>query len=210
MNQQESQQLFSAIVRGKLEPSQLAAALISMKIRGGHPDEIAGAARALLAGAQPFPRPNYPFADIVGIDGDGTNSINISAASAFGAAACGAKIAKHGNRSVSSRSGSSNLLAAFGIRLDLPTQEARNALDDLGVCFLFAPQYHSGFRHAMPVRQQLKTRTLFNVLRPLINPARPPLALIGVYSLELGATDRRNPAYVGLLTCGSGAWWRYG
>lgn len=185
MNQQESQQLFSAFVRGKLEPIQLAAALISMKTRGEHPDEIAGAARALLADAQPFPRPNYPFADIVGTGSDGTNSINISTASAFVAAACGSKIAKHGNRSVSSRSGSFDLLAAFGIHLDLPAQEARKALDDLGVCFLFAPQYHSGFRHAMPVRQQLKTRTLFNVLGPLINPARPPLALIGVYSSEL-------------------------
>ncbi|NIG62750.1 MAG: anthranilate phosphoribosyltransferase [Serratia symbiotica] len=185
MNQQESQQLFSSILRGKLEPSQLAAALISMKIRGEHPDEIAGAARAMLADAQSFPRPNYPFADIVGTGGDGTNSINISTASAFVAAACGAKIAKHGNRSVSSHSGSSDLLAAFGIRLDLHAQEARKALDDLGICFLFAPQYHSGFRHAMLVRQQLKTSTLFNVLGPLINPARPPLALIGVYSPDL-------------------------
>ncbi len=185
MSQQESQQLFSAIVRGELEPSQLAAALISMKVRGERPEEIAGAAKALLDDAQPFPRPDYPFADIVGTGGDGTNSINISTASAFVAAACGAKIAKHGNRSVSSRSGSSDLLAAFGIRLDLPAEEARKALDDLGVCFLFAPQYHTGFRHAMPVRQQLKTRTLFNVLGPLINPARPPLALIGVYSPEL-------------------------
>ncbi|CAI0718713.1 Anthranilate synthase component II [Serratia marcescens] len=185
MSQQESQQLFSAIVRGELEPSQLAAALISMKVRGERPEEIAGAAKALLDDAQPFPRPDYPFADIVGTGGDGTNSINISTASAFVAAACGVKIAKHGNRSVSSRSGSSDLLAAFGIRLDLPAEEARKALDDLGVCFLFAPQYHTGFRHAMPVRQQLKTRTLFNVLGPLINPARPPLALIGVYSPEL-------------------------
>ena len=185
MSQQESQQLFSAIVRGELEPSQLAAALISMKVRGERPEEIAGAAKALLDDAQPFPRPDYPFADIVGTGGDGTNSINISTASAFVAAACGAKIAKHGNRSVSSRSGSSDLLAAFGIRLDLPAEEARKALDDLGVCFLFAPQYHTGFRHAMPVRQQLKTRTLFNVLGPLINPAHPPLALIGVYSPEL-------------------------
>ena len=185
MDQQESQQLFSAIVRGELEPSQLAAALISMKIRGERPEEIAGAAKALLADALPFPRPDYPFADIVGTGGDGTNSINISTASAFVAAACGAKVAKHGNRSVSSRSGSSDLLAAFGIRLDLPAEEARKALDELGVCFLFAPQYHTGFRHAMPVRKSLKTRTLFNVLGPLINPARPPLALIGVYSPEL-------------------------
>jgi anthranilate synthase/phosphoribosyltransferase len=95
------------------------------------------------------------------------------------------KVAKHGNRSVSSRSGSSDLLAAFGINLDMKAERSREALDDLGVCFLFAPKYHTGFRHAMPVRQQLKTRTLFNVLGPLINPAHPPLALIGVYSPEL-------------------------
>lgn len=185
LSQQESQQLFAAIVRGELEASQLAAALISMKVRGETLAEIAGAAQALLADAQPFPRPDYLFADIVGTGGDGTNSINISTASAFVAASCGVKVAKHGNRSVSSRSGSSDLLAAFGIRLDMSAEQSRLALDELGVCFLFAPQYHTGFRHAMPVRQQLKTRTLFNVLGPLINPARPPLALIGVYSPEL-------------------------
>ncbi len=185
MSQEESQQLFAAIVRGELDPSQLAAVLISMKVRGETPAEIAGAAQALLADAQHFPRPDYLFADIVGTGGDGTNSINISTASAFVAASCGVKVAKHGNRSVSSRSGSSDLLAAFGIRLDMSAEQSRLALDDLGVCFLFAPQYHTGFRHAMPVRQQLKTRTLFNVLGPLINPARPPLALIGVYSPEL-------------------------
>jgi len=185
ISRQESEQLFGSIIQGRLEPAQLAAALISMKIRGEHPDEIAGAASALLADALPFPRPDYPFADIVGTGGDGSNSINISTASAFVAAACGVRVAKHGNRSVSSRSGSSDLLAAFGIRLDMTPEQSRLALDELGVCFLFAPLYHSGFRHAMPVRQQLKTRTLFNVLGPLINPARPPLALIGVYSPEL-------------------------
>ncbi|RWR03731.1 Anthranilate phosphoribosyltransferase [[Pantoea] beijingensis] len=185
LSQQESQTLFSAIISGQLEPTQLAAALIAMKVRGEQPEEIAGAATALLADAKPFPRPDYAFADIVGTGGDGSNSINISTASAFVAAACGLKVAKHGNRSVSSKSGSSDLLAAFGISLDMPAEKAREALDDLNVCFLFAPQYHSGFRHAMPVRQQLKTRTLFNVLGPLINPARPPLAVIGVYSPEL-------------------------
>ncbi len=185
LSQAESQQLFAAIIQGELEPTQLAAALISMKVRGEHPDEIAGAATALLADAKPFPRPDYRFADIVGTGGDGTNSINISTASAFVAAACGLKVAKHGNRSVSSRSGSSDLLSAFGIKLDMSAEVSRQALDDLGVCFLFAPQYHTGFRHAMPVRQQLKTRTVFNVLGPLINPARPPLALIGVYRPEL-------------------------
>ncbi|EEQ05026.1 Anthranilate phosphoribosyltransferase, partial [Yersinia bercovieri ATCC 43970] len=96
LSQQQSQQLFAAIVRGELEASQLAAALISMKVRGETPDEIAGAAQALLADAQPFPRPDYLFADIVGTGGDGTNSINISTASAFVAASCGVKVAKHG------------------------------------------------------------------------------------------------------------------
>ncbi len=185
LTQAESHQLFSAIITGQLEPTQLAGVLIAMKVRAEHPQEIAGAATALLEDAKPFPRPDYDFADIVGTGGDGSNSINISTASAFVAAACGLKVAKHGNRSVSSKSGSSDLLAAFGISLDLPAQQARQALDDLNVCFLFAPQYHSGFRHAMPVRQQLKTRTIFNVLGPLINPARPPLAVIGVYSPEL-------------------------
>lgn len=185
LTQPESQQLFNSIIRGELTESQLAAVLISMKMRGEQPEEIAGAALACLENAQPFPRPDYSFSDIVGTGGDGANSINISTASAFVAAECGIKVAKHGNRSVSSRSGSSDLLAAFGISLNLSAQSARDALDDLGVCFLFAPQYHSGFRHAAPVRTQLRTRTLFNVLGPLINPARPPIALIGVYQASL-------------------------
>ena len=104
LSQQESHQLFSAVVRGELKPEQLAAALVSMKVRGESPQEIAGAATALLENAAPFPRPDYQFADIVGTGGDGSNSINISTASAFVAAACGLKVAKHGNRSVSSRS----------------------------------------------------------------------------------------------------------
>ncbi len=185
ISQKDSEQLFSAIVTGEMDPVSLGAALIAMKVRGETPAEIAGAATALLANAREFPRPDYMFADIVGTGGDGSNSINISTASAFVAAACGLKVAKHGNRSVSSKSGSSDLLAAFGINLDMTPENARQALDDQNVCFLFAPQYHSGFRYAMPVRKQLQTRTLFNVLGPLINPARPPLALIGVYSPQL-------------------------
>lgn len=185
ISQEDSEQLFSAIVTGEMDPVSLGAALIAMKVRGETPAEIAGAATALLANAREFPRPDYMFADIVGTGGDGSNSINISTASAFVAAACGLKVAKHGNRSVSSKSGSSDLLAAFGINLDMTPENARQALDDQNVCFLFAPQYHSGFRYAMPVRKQLQTRTLFNVLGPLINPARPPLALIGVYSPKL-------------------------
>ncbi|UDG80199.1 anthranilate phosphoribosyltransferase [Candidatus Steffania adelgidicola] len=185
MNRETSQQLFEGIIQGQLAPEQLAAVLISMKVRGEHPEEIAGATSALLAHASSFPRPDYLFADIVGTGGDSSNSINISTASAIVSASCGAHIAKHGNGGVSSCSGSADLLTAFGIRTNMPAEISRQALDELGICFLFAPQYNSGLRYTMPVRKLLKTRTIFNILGPLLNPARPPLALIGVYSPQL-------------------------
>lgn len=185
IDQAESTELFKQIIQGKLEPTSIATAIISMKVRGEKPQEIAGAATALLANADKFASPDYDFTDIVGTGGDGTNSINISTASAFVAAAMGFKVAKHGNRGVSSKSGSSDVLAALGIKLNMSADIARQALDELGVCFLFAQQYHSGFRHAAPVRQQLKTRTIFNILGPLINPAKPKRILLGVYHQDL-------------------------
>ncbi|NUF48680.1 bifunctional anthranilate synthase glutamate amidotransferase component TrpG/anthranilate phosphoribosyltransferase TrpD [Gilliamella sp. ESL0250] len=185
LSQEESKVLFNLIIQGKIEPTILASAIISMKVRGEKPDEIAGAAQALLENADAFDIPDYDFTDIVGTGGDGTNSINISTASAFVAAALGYKVAKHGNRGVSSKSGSSDVLSALGIKLNMPAQASRQALDELGVCFLFAQQYHSGFRHAASVRQQLKTRTIFNVLGPLINPSRPKRILLGVYHPDL-------------------------
>lgn len=185
LSQEESKILFNLIIQGKIEPTVLATAIISMKVRGEKPDEIAGAAQALLENADPFEVPDYDFTDIVGTGGDGTNSINISTASAFVTAALGYKVAKHGNRGVSSKSGSSDVLSALGIKLNMSAEASRKALDELGVCFLFAQQYHSGFRHAAPVRQQLKTRTIFNVLGPLINPSRPKRILLGVYHPDL-------------------------
>lgn len=185
LTQQESHQLFDCIIKGELDPILLSAALTAFKIKGETPEEIAGAATALTQNAIIFPSPRYDFADIVGTGGDGANTINISTTAAFVAAACGVKIAKHGNRGVSSQSGSSDLLAAFGIDLAMSPETARLALDELGVCFLFAPHYHLGVRHAMPVRQAMKTRTIFNLLGPLINPAKPTLQLMGVYDPSL-------------------------
>lgn len=185
LSQEESHTLFDAIIKGEVEPVLLSAVLTALKIKGETPAEIAGAAQALLANASDFPRPDYDFADIVGTGGDGHNTINISTTSAFVAAACGVKVAKHGNRGVSSKSGSSDLLDKFGINLAMSPDSARAALDEQGVCFLFAPQYHGGVRHAMPVRQALKTRTIFNLLGPLINPARPNIELMGVYDKAL-------------------------
>lgn len=185
LSQSQSHFLFQQIMQGNLSNEQLAAVLIALKIRGESVDEIAGAVTATLENAQPFPTPDYLFADIVGTGGDGHNTINISTASAIVAASMGLKVAKHGSRSVSSKSGSSDVLTALGINVAMSAETARQALDQIGLCFLFAPQYHQGFKHAVPVRQALKTRTIFNILGPLVNPARPKRQLLGVYSPDL-------------------------
>ena len=184
----ESTALFNAVIQGELSNEQIAAMLIALKVRGANTEEITGAVAASLQNAKAFPHPNYPFADIVGTGGDGQNTINISTASAIVAASMGAKVAKHGNRSVSSKSGASDVLTALGVNVNVTPEQARQALDEIGVCFLFAQQYHSGFRHVAPVRAALKTRTIFNILGPLINPARPTYHLLGVYAPELVKT----------------------
>ena len=184
----ESTALFNAVIQGELSNEQIAAMLIALKVRGANTEEITGAVAASLQNAKAFPHPNYPFADIVGTGGDGQNTINISTASAIVAASMEAKVAKHGNRSVSSKSGASDVLTALGVNVNVTPEQARQALDEIGVCFLFAQQYHSGFRHVAPVRAALKTRTIFNILGPLINPARPTYHLLGVYAPELVKT----------------------
>ena len=184
----ESSALFNSVIQGELSNEQIAAMLIALKVRGANTEEITGAVAASLQNAKAFPYPDYPFADIVGTGGDGQNTINISTASAIVAATMGAKVAKHGNRSVSSKSGASDVLTALGVNVNVTPEQARQALDEIGVCFLFAQQYHSGFRHVAPVRAALKTRTIFNILGPLINPARPTYHLLGVYAPELVKT----------------------
>lgn len=193
----ESTALFNAVIQGELSNEQIAAMLIALKVRGASIDEISGAVAASLQNAKPFPRPDYPFADIVGTGGDGQNTINISTASCITAAAMGAKVAKHGNRSVSSKSGASDVLTALGVNVNISPETARQALDEIGVCFLFAQQYHSGFRHVAPVRAALKTRTIFNILGPLINPARPNYSLLGVYAPELVKTYAETAVALG-------------
>lgn len=185
LNQAQSHLLFRHIMQGDLSNEQLSAALIALKIRGESIEEISGAVTATLENAQPFPTIDYPFADIVGTGGDGMNTINISTTSSIVAATLGLKIAKHGSRSVSSQSGASDVLRALGININLSAERAKQALDEINLCFLFAPRYHLGFKHAIPVRQALKTRTLFNILGPLANPARPKHQLLGVYTPEL-------------------------
>lgn len=176
----ESQHLFERLVLGRLEPAEIAGMLIALRMKGETPEEMIGAAHGLSEAALPFPRPDYRFADCCGTGGDGAGSINVSTAAAFAAAACGLPVAKHGNRSVSSRCGSADVLEALGARLDLAPEAARAVLDQTGFCFLFAPAYHPGMKHAATVRRQLSVRTVMNLLGPCVNPARPPVQLLGV------------------------------
>ncbi len=177
---EEAQHLFERLVLGKLEPGEIAGMLIALRMKGETPEEMIGAAHALSAAAMPFDRPDYLFADCCGTGGDGSGLINVSTAAAFVAAACGLPIAKHGNRSVSSKCGSADVLEALGAKIDGTPEAARKMLDQTGFCFLFAPAYHPGMKHAALVRRQLSVRTIMNLLGPCINPARPPVQLLGV------------------------------
>lgn len=172
--------LFADLVAGRLDAPEIAGMLVALRLKGETAAELIGAARALKAAALPVPRPDYLFADTCGTGGDGSGSINISTAVAFVAAAAGLPIAKHGNRSVTSACGSADVLEALGVKLDVPAAVSRRALDEAGVCFLFAPAYHPGLRHAGPVRRALKVRTVMNLLGPCLNPAAPPVQLLGV------------------------------
>lgn len=177
---EDAEHLFERLVLGRLEPAEIAGMLIALRMKGETPEEMIGAARALSAAALPFERPDYLFADCCGTGGDGSGLINVSTATAFVAVACGLPVAKHGNRSVSSKCGSADVLEAVGAKIDVPPAKARSLLDETGFCFLFAPAYHPGMKHAAVVRRQLEVRTIMNLLGPCINPARPPVQLLGV------------------------------
>ena len=200
----DAEHLFERLVLGKLEPAEIAGMLIALRMKGETAEEMVGAARALSAAALPFARPDYLFADCCGTGGDGSGLINVSTAAAFVSAACGLPIAKHGNRSVSSRCGSADVLEALGARIDVEPAAARAILDQTGFCFLFAPAYHPGMKHAAVVRRQLQVRTVMNLLGPCINPARPPVQLLGVadpkmlrrIALTLDALGVRNALVV--------------
>ena len=176
----EAEALFGELVAGRLPEPAVAAMLIALRLKGETAAELSGAARALRAADADFPRPDYLFADSCGTGGDGSASINVSTAVAFTAAAAGLPVAKHGNRSVTSRCGSADVLEQLGAKLDVSPEVSRRSLDETGICFLFAPLYHPGLRHAGPVRRMLKVRTIMNMLGPCVNPAEPAVQLLGV------------------------------
>ncbi len=204
----QAQRLFDTVMKGQLGEIELTAALVALKLKGETPDEIAGAAAAMRANAAPFTTDRSRLFDCCGTGGDGANTINVSTTAALVAAACGLNMVKHGNRSVSSKSGSSDLLQALGINIEMTPQKASETLSETGFTFLYAPLYHQGVRYAMPVRTTLKTRTIFNLLGPLANPARPEFQLLGVYDeslcLPLAETLRTLGTKRAMVVHGSG------
>ncbi len=180
LEREAAEQLFGELVAGRLSQPAIAAMLIALRFKGETAEEMIGAAKALRAADEYFPRPDYLFADTCGTGGDGSSLINVSTAVAFVAAAAGLPVAKHGNRSVTSPCGSADVLEQLGVKLDVSPEVSRRALDETGVCFLLAPLYHPGLRHAGPVRRALKVRTIMNLLGPCLNPAEPQVQLLGV------------------------------
>ena len=198
LNTSDMKTIFDEIMTGKMDDVVISSILTVLKIRGETAEEISGASKAILQQATPFPRPDYHFGDIVGTGGDPYNTINVSSMSAIVAGGCGAKVCKHGNRKVTSLSGSADVLSALGLDLDASPEQSRKLLDDANVCFLMAPNYHSSIRHVMPVRQTLKMRTIFNTLGPLLNPARPDYIVNGVYDRDMLPTIAFAHKYLGL------------
>ncbi len=179
------EELFGRLMDGELSEVWKSAFLVALAAKDESVGEIAGAARAMRARAARVEHGSSGVIDTCGTGGDGRGTFNISTAAALVAAAGGAGVAKHGNRAVSSRSGSADVLAALGVRLSGYTEALGRCLDEVGIVFLFAPMLHPAMAQVMPVRQELGVRTLFNVLGPLTNPAGAKRQLIGVFSPDL-------------------------
>lgn len=173
------------VMSGDATDSQIGALLIALRIKGETTAEIAGAARVMRELATPVQVSCPHLVDLVGTGGDGANLFNISTASTFVVAAAGAHVAKHGNRGVSSSSGSSDVLETLGMPLDLSPDQVARAIEEVGVGFMFAPAHHSAMRYAIGPRRELGMRTIFNVLGPLTNPAGVKRQVIGVFSADL-------------------------
>jgi anthranilate phosphoribosyltransferase len=180
----EAAAAMAAIMRGEAAPAQIAGLLIALSMKGERPAELVGFAKTMRAEAVPMPTEGDVF-DTCGTGGDRSGSFNISTAAAVVLAACGVRVAKHGNRSVSSRCGSADVLEALGVAVTAPPATVQRCLSDVGVAFLFAPTFHPAMRHAGPARRDLGVRTAFNLLGPLTNPARPSRQVVGVPRPEL-------------------------
>jgi anthranilate phosphoribosyltransferase len=185
LTREETEDLFGQLMDGLITEPMKAALLVALRMKGEAVAEISGAAAAMRRRAIPIPHRRSGVVDTCGTGGDGRGTFNISTAAAVVAAAAGVPVAKHGNRSVSSRSGSADVLAALGVNIEIDAETAGRTLDAVGITFLFAPLLHPAMREVMPVRRELGLRTVFNVLGPLTNPAGARRQLMGVYTESL-------------------------
>jgi anthranilate phosphoribosyltransferase len=175
----------TAIMKGEATPSQIAGFLVALRAKGETPEEIAGCALAMRDAATPLALQSKQIVDTCGTGGDGKSSLNVSTAAAFVVAGAGLTVAKHGNRGISSKCGSADVLEVMGVRIDAPVAAVEACLNHNGIGFLFAPNFHPAMRFAMPTRKELGVRTVFNVLGPLTNPARARVQMIGVFHRPL-------------------------
>ncbi len=180
LSAEDAQTAFDRIFEGAVPAEQIEAFLMALRDKGETAEEIRGAAASMRGHMLPVEAPPGAI-DIVGTGGDMQGTLNVSTAAAFVTAACGVPVAKHGNRAASSLAGSSDVLAALGVNLEADLPALRRCLDEAHICFLFAPRHHPAMRHVAPIRQKLKTRTIFNLLGPLTNPANVRLHLIGAF-----------------------------
>lgn len=178
---EEMNNVMRIIMTGEATPAQIGGFLVGLRLKGETVDEIASAAKVMRELATGVKVSGDHVVDIVGTGGDGSNTFNISTACTFVVAAAGGTVAKHGNRSVSSKSGSADLLEAAGVKLDLNAEQVAKCINEVGVGFMFAPMHHSAMKHAIGPRKEMAVRTIFNVLGPLTNPAGAPNQLLGVF-----------------------------
>ena len=185
LNQKEAENIFSLMIHGKMHPQDVEAFLCALRDKGEVLDEVVGAVRVLKAKATSIHLRNPDAIDVCGTGGDQKGTFNISSAVAFVVAGAGVCVAKHGNRAVSSQSGSADILKALGVKLDLSSDAAARCIDEVGIGFLFAPQFHPVLRELAPIRKKIGTKTIFNLLGPLLNPASVKKQVVGVYSKNL-------------------------
>ena len=183
LNEHQAEQAFDLIMSGDATPSQIAGFLMALRVRGETVEEITGAARSMRAKATKILSPKDAM-DNVGTGGDASGSYNISTASSFVVSAAGVPIAKHGNRALSSKTGAADVLTQLGVNLDCKMELVQSSMDEAGICFLMAPRHHTAMRHVADTRIQLATRTIFNLLGPIANPADVTRQLVGVFSKD--------------------------
>lgn len=186
LSQEQAYVQFENFLQGNVCPIAMTALLTALKVKGEAPSEILGALAVLKHAAKPFPlslafKTEHPIVDCVGTGGDGQQSLNISTAAAFVLSSLGVKVAKHGNRAVSSQCGSADLFESLGVNIEACASNSRKALQEVGLCFLYAPLYHPAIKKMREIRSTLKIKTLFNLLGPLLNPSQPEYLLVGVY-----------------------------